>query len=134
MSESDLAGMSPAEVNVIARGLYWLAATDGVEDGEVALIEEFLRETGSQWTLEQIQQTPFDPRELNAFLETSFMRHVFLKAAVALIAADGEVSHLERQALHRCARMLGLSDRQFQELAEQAQTIAKETEASSATG
>ena len=132
MSEPDLAGMSPAVVGVIARGLYWLAASDGVDDREVALIKEFLEETGSQWTIDDLQQEEFDPRDLPAFLDTSFLRHIFLKCAVAMVAADGEISAAEQKALHRCARFLGLTDKQYEELEAEARslTIPQDSKAS----
>ncbi len=120
----DTAGLTPEVVATIARGLYWIANVDGIVDSETAVIDEFLRETGSEWDLQRVQESPFDPRELPAVLETSFLRRLFLKAAVALVAADGGLSESEAIVLRRSARLLGLSDRAYGELEGEARTLS----------
>ena len=110
MTAETASPLAAEEVEIIARGLYWLASVDGIEDSEVALIEEFLVETASDWTIESIQEAGFDPRDLPVFLNTPDLRRTFLKAAVALIAVDGRVSYREQQALRYGARLLGLTD------------------------
>ena len=44
--------MNPEEVEVFARGLYYLADVDGIDDRETALIKEFLSEAGSELSLD----------------------------------------------------------------------------------
>ncbi|MBI4616099.1 MAG: TerB family tellurite resistance protein [Planctomycetes bacterium] len=124
MAESDSVAFAPDQIDVFARGLYWLAGVDGIDDSEVDVIGEFLAETGSEWTIERIQASDFDPRELPAFLDTSFLRRLFLKAAVALIAADGKITERESAALHRVARLLGLSDLSYRGLEEEARKLS----------
>lgn len=126
MGDTTLQGYSEEEIEIIARGLYWLANVDGIEDRELDVIREFLHDVGSSWTVEKIQATDFDPRELPVVLETSFLRRSFLKAAVALVAADGKITKRERQALKKCARLFGLSESDYQELEDEAQGHSEE--------
>lgn len=123
MTQATIGGLTAEQVDVFARGLYWLANVDGIDDREVAVIDEFLRETGSDWSIDRIQVESFDPRELPAVLDTSFLRRLFLRCAVALVAADGVLSEAESHALHRSARVLGLSDVAYQDLEEEARRM-----------
>ena len=127
MSDVDRAGLTTAQVVCMARGLYWLANQDGVEDSEVAILEEFLQETGSPLTVAALQSAPFDPRDLPFHLETSHQRLLFLKAAVALVASDGRLSTRERVGLRRCARLLGYSEMAFEEFWEEARHLSLES-------
>ncbi len=127
MSDVDRAGLTTAQVVCMARGLYWLANLDGVKNSEVSVIEEFLRETGSPLTVAALQAAEFDPRDLPFHLETSHQRLLFLKAAVALVASDGELSARERVGVRRCARLLGYSEIAFEEFWEEARHLSLDT-------
>lgn len=128
MVDAKTAGLTPRQVEVFARGLFWLANVDGIEDSELAVISDFLAEAASDWKIDRLQalDPEFDPRELPAVLDTSFLRRVFLKAAVALIAADRKVSEREKRALHRASRLLGLSDVAYAQLEEEASRLSIE--------
>ena len=126
MSEEDRAGLSLEQVECFARGLYWLADLDGIVDSELKVIEEFLAETGSRIPMEALQIGFFDPRELPVFLETSHMRWLFLKSAIALVAADGKLSPREKVGLRRCARLFDLSDLAYEVLEKEALLLSFE--------
>jgi hypothetical protein len=77
-------GLTLEEVDVFARGLYYLASVDNhVDDREVKLIEEFLRETGSALTMDELKTRQFSLYEAVQVLETTFLRRIFVKAAIA---------------------------------------------------
>ncbi len=107
------ASLSPEEAEVFARGLYHLAALDGVTEEERALLSEFLQEAGLACTLDDLGDRPFSPIEAAQVLETSFLRHLFLKTAIALVHADGTYSDAERRALGEIADAFGVSAADF---------------------
>ncbi len=110
--------MTPEEVETIARGLYYLASRDGIDPREVEMIREFLAEAGSDIQISDIESSKddFDPREAAQVFETTNMRRVFLRAAIALVRADGTYSAGERAALGKFADAFGLSNTEYAEL------------------
>ncbi len=113
--------MSPDEVDVFARGLFYLASVDNhVDERERQLITEFLAETSSPLTFEDLEAREFSFYEAAQVLETSFMRHVFVKAAIALVHCDGVYSDEERKAIGMLADVFGLSNVEFGELEQEA--------------
>ncbi len=109
--------MTPEEVDVFARGLYYLASVDNhVDEREVKLIEEFLQETNSELTLDDLKARQFSLYEAVQVLETTYMRRIFVKAAIALVHSDGVYSDEERRALGTLADVFGLSNAEFGEL------------------
>ena len=114
-------GLTLEEVDVFARGLYYLASVDNhVDDREVKLIEEFLTETGSQLTIADLSQRQFSPLEAAQVLVTGYMRRIFVKAAIALVYSDGVYSDEERRALGAVADEFGLSNTEFGDLEQDA--------------
>lgn len=113
--------MTPEEVEVFARGLYYLANQDGIDQREIDLIVEFLQETGSELTIDMLKEDPsFDPLEATQVLQTTYLRRIFLKAAVALVKADGIYSDAERHALGDIADAFGISNAEFGDLEQEA--------------
>jgi hypothetical protein len=110
--ESDT-GLSPEEVEIFARGLYYLASVDGIEPREADLIAEFLRDTGAPISLDELQGVAFSPIEAAQVLEATYLRRIFIKAAVALVRADGVYTDAERRALGEFADVFGLSNTEF---------------------
>lgn len=108
------------EIEVFARGLYFLANQDGIDAREEQLIREFLVEAGSDLKWEDIKGAEFGAEEAARMLETSYMRRIFLKAAIALVKADGVYSDREREALGRFADAFGLSNAEFGMLEQEA--------------
>lgn len=114
-------GLTPEEIDVFARGLYFLASVDNnVDDREVQLISEFLQETGSALTLDEVKQRQFSFYEAVQVLEKTFLRKIFIKAAIALVRSDGVYSDEERRALGTIADVFGLSNAEFGALEQEA--------------
>ncbi len=112
MSEQS-GGLEPQEVEVFARGLYFLANQDGIDQNEENLIKEFLEEAGSDLKFEEMKSEDFSAVEAAQMLETTYLRRIFLKAAIALVKADGVYSDKEREALGKFADAFGLSNAEF---------------------
>ncbi|MCA9718196.1 MAG: TerB family tellurite resistance protein [Myxococcales bacterium] len=106
-------GLKPEVVDIFARGLYHLAKVDGIDPSEISLIEEFLSETGATVTMADLERSGFDPKEAAEVLETTAMRHIFVRTAIALVKADGVWSEAEIDALGDVAETLGLSIADF---------------------
>lgn len=95
--------MRPDQAEVFARGLYWLADVDGIDDREVELIRAFLDEVGQRSLLGTLAAGEFDATRAAAVLETSFLRRVFLRTAIVLLQADREISPEELEAVRSVA-------------------------------
>ncbi len=102
--------MDRDQVEIFARGLYHLASVDGIDERELTVIREFLSEAGQSSLFEQLSQRPFDLHEAHDVLETSFLRRLFIRAAIVLVRADGELSAAERTAVEGLADAFGQSD------------------------
>ena len=102
--------VSAIEAEAIARGLYTVAAVDGVHERELALISDFYREAaGDQARPLPGRIAPLEPQELAALLPGRAHRELFLKAALLLAWADGSVSAAERTKLEELARALAIA-------------------------
>jgi tellurite resistance protein len=110
------------EAEAIARGLYTVAAVDGVHERELALIADFSRTTttegdgagapassagGGFGALGRI--APLEPASLAPLLPGSSLRELFMKAAYLVAWADGAVSPAERAKIAEFAQALGVS-------------------------
>ncbi len=114
-------GLTPEEIDVFARGLYFLASVDNnVDDREVALISEFLAETGSKLTFDEVKERQFSFYEAVQVLDKTYLRKIFVKAAIALVRSDGVYSDEERRALGQIADVFGLSNTEFGTLEQEA--------------
>jgi tellurite resistance protein len=116
-------GITPEEAEIFARGLYFLASVDGLEEREKKLIVDFLAESGSSLSFEDLQGSSFSPLEAAMILKTSFMQRIFVKAAIALVKADGKFSDAERQALGEIADAFGMSNAEFGALEQDAERV-----------
>ena len=106
-------GLTRDEVEVFAHGLYFLATRDGLDPTEENLIREFLDESGAEVAWDDIARDDFNPVEAAQILRSTFLRRIFVSAAVALVKADGEFSSPERIALGEIADAFGLSNAEF---------------------
>ncbi len=114
-------GLTPEEIDVFARGLYFLASVDNnVDDREVALISEFLAETGSKLTFDEVKERQFSFYEAVQVLDKTYLRKIFVKAAIALVRSDGVYSDEERRALGQIADVFGVSKKVFVTLEQEA--------------
>ena len=98
------------QLDLFARGLYYLAGVDGVADEEVAVIREFLGEMGEPDLMSSLDKVPFDPRMAALSFPTQHQRALFLRTAIVLVRADGTITDAEREALASVAGVFGMAD------------------------
>lgn len=119
-TQSNDGGMTPEVIDLFARGLYHLASVDGIDDNERELITEFLLEAGSEITFDSLKDSGFSAQEAALTLQTTYQRRVFVRAAVALVKADGVFSDAERHAIGELADAFGMSNAEFGDLEQEA--------------
>lgn len=106
------------QVQVLARGLHTLAATDGVHAREESLIREFYdacRPAGGK-SYEETVKTPFALDEALETLQRPEHRRLFIKTAWLLAFADGKITTPEREKIAEYARALNVTDAESAEL------------------
>ena len=124
MADNNDSGLSPAEVEVFARGLWYLATIDGEADPrEEGLIKEFLDEANSDLKWDDITSGEFAPMEAANLLETTFLRRIFMKLAVALVHADGVYTDNERRGIGEFADAFGMNNAEFGELEQEGKRV-----------
>lgn len=116
-------GLHPDIIDAFARGLYYVAAVDGIEPREADLLNNLLRETESPLQMADLSKRDFGPLDVAQALETSFLRRVFIRAAVAMVKADGRFTDGERRALGEIADAFGMSNAEFGELEQEAARV-----------
>jgi hypothetical protein len=107
------------QAEAIARGLYTIAAVDGVHERELALIAEFHNaaaagDAGDASSLAAsvasfARITPLEPEALAPLLTGAPLRELFIKAAFLLAWADGSVSPAERAKIGAFGKALAVS-------------------------
>lgn len=92
----------------IARGLYAVARVDGLHEREAGLIASFWIEAGGgAGALSDLERgEAITPAELATSLHDAQQRQLFIKTAILLTWADGEVTDAERKAVHDFAKAL----------------------------
>ena len=114
MADNNDTGLKAHEVEVFARGLWYLATIDGeADEREEKLIKEFLEEAQSDLGWAEVTRGDFSPLEAANLLETTFLRRIFMKVAVALVHADGVYTDNERTAIGEFADVFGMSNADF---------------------
>ncbi|HVI03864.1 MAG TPA: hypothetical protein VM869_34460 [Enhygromyxa sp.] len=117
-------GLRPQEVEVFARGLWYLATIDGeAHEREEQLIREFLAEANSKLSWAEVTRGDFAPLEAANLLETTFLRRIFMKLAVALVHADGVYTDNERKAIGELADVFGFNNAEFGEIEQAAKRV-----------
>jgi len=103
--------LDPAQATAMARGLYAVAQSDGLHEREAALIGGFWEEAGgSEHALEQaVKGTPITGTELATALPSVELRRLFIKTALLMAFADGQVSGKESVLVRELTGQLGLS-------------------------
>lgn len=102
-------GFTRDQVTAFAAGLYSLAACDGVDEREVAIIKEFVSDAGYAELGDRLESLTFDPVEAYRLFESSWLRGLFLRAALLVIKSDGSVSDPEVEMLDFMAEAFGIS-------------------------
>ncbi len=124
MADNKDGGLRPHEVEVFARGLWYLATIDGEADPrEQALIKEFIEEAKSDLSWAEVTRGEFAPIEAANLLETTFLRRIFMKLAVALVHADGVYTDNERKAIGDFADVFGFNNAEFGEIEQAAKRV-----------
>ena len=94
----------------IARGLYAVAKSDGLHEKEAGLIASFWLDTGGDAAdLGDLERgATAKPEEVAAALHTAEEKDLFLKTAILLAYADGQVTAAERTTLGQFGAALGI--------------------------
>lgn len=99
-----------AHVQVIVRGMYRVAQSDGCHSEELVLIREFYEacreETGGLADFKDLVGVPFDPAEARQVLASPVLRETFLKSCYLLAWADGALSAPEKGAIAELVKEL----------------------------
>lgn len=109
--------LNEVQTNMVCQGLMDLAAVDGVDPSETALIENFYAEAGGNLAdLKTLWSKPFDLNAAKEILNTADARNAFLLSCYMLIYADGVHSEPEKKRIHEFAAALDVSDALLDEL------------------
>lgn len=102
-------GLSRSQIKVFAAGLYHIAACDGVDERELGIIREFLSDAGAPDLGDKLESLTFDPVLAYQALESTWLRSLFLRAALLVIRQDGEVSDAEVETIDWMADAFGIN-------------------------
>jgi tellurite resistance protein len=109
--------LSHTAAEAIARGLYAVAKVDGLHEREAGLIASFWIDAGGSGSLSDLERgAAIQPRELAAALHTPPERTLFVKTALLLAWADGQVTDAERKSVLEFAGALGVEGAQLEKL------------------
>lgn len=102
--------LSPEQAAAMARGLYAVAHADGIHEQEEALVAAFWEEAGgSERALGELRHhKPISSDELAGALTSAELRRLFIKTALLLAFADGQVSGKESELVREFTAKLGL--------------------------
>mgnify|MGYP000013376485 FL=1 len=102
--------LTTAQAEAIARGLFHIAQSDGLHEREAALVASFWADAGGSMNAlsELARSGPLSSAELSAVLDTTELRRLFVKTALLLAFADGQVSGKESDLVRQYAGELGL--------------------------
>ena len=100
--------LTNAQIEVFAAGLYAVAQSDGLQDSELTLFNAFLEDAGAPHLVERLPELTFDPVRAYDTLAASWLRKLFLKAALMVIRADHEVTEAEQEMLVWIAGTFGV--------------------------
>lgn len=95
---------------VFARGLYHVAAIDGLDPREAATIEAFCTQVGVPKDA-VFNDDPFDYAEAAQVLDSTWLRRTMIQAARLMVCLDGEISAAERDALRSMGSALSVGER-----------------------
>jgi len=101
---------NPHRALVFARGLYHIAACDGLDEREAQALRVFVERVGLSVSLEALGAEPFDYAEAAEVLESDWLRRVFVQACKLMVQLDGQVSPAERDAMRALGAALGVGE------------------------
>jgi uncharacterized membrane protein YebE (DUF533 family) len=101
-------------VQVIVRGMYAVAKSDGVHETELVMMQGFYESCRSDddglTSFKELIEVPLDLAEAKEALDTDALRQAFLKSCLFLAFADGVYSDGEKKAVRQLAAGVGLSE------------------------
>ncbi|MFT5430760.1 MAG: hypothetical protein ACI9OJ_001437 [Myxococcota bacterium] len=103
--------LSAEQVETMAAGLYQLAKCDGLDQSgvEMALINEFVADAGYAGLADRLSELSFDPASAFRVLDSSWLRKLFLEAALLVVKADGVISDEERETFEWMSMAFGIA-------------------------
>ncbi|MCB9523392.1 MAG: SPFH domain-containing protein [Myxococcales bacterium] len=93
-----------------ARGLYHVAACDGLDSREKAAFKAFLAQVGLPDD-PAMYAADFDPAEAARTLDSTWLRRTFIRACRLMVQVDGRISTAERDTLRALAAALKVGER-----------------------
>jgi tellurite resistance protein len=109
--------LSHDAAEAIARGLYAIAKVDGLHDREAGLIASFWIDAGGGGPLSDLERAEsIKPADVAAALHSEAERQLFIKTAILLTWADGQVSAAEKKAVSDFATALGVDQAMLDKL------------------
>ncbi|HZS41745.1 MAG TPA: hypothetical protein VFF06_33180 [Polyangia bacterium] len=110
--------ISRQAAEAIARGLYTVARVDGLHEREAGLIASFWIDAGhGAAALSDLERgDAMKPADLATILRTDEERQVFIKTALLLTWADGEVTDAERKIVREFAAALAIDGPKIERL------------------
>ncbi len=109
--------LSHGAAEAIARGLFVIAAVDGVHEREAGLIASFWIDAGGGGPLSDLERAEaIKPADVALALHTDAERQLFIKTAILLTWADGAVSPAEKKAVGDLAKALGIDQTMLETL------------------
>lgn len=118
--------LTPEQAALFARALYTLSRVDGHEEREGMLIKSFWMDVmgeGSVLDLKSFESmADVLPADIARGLPSSELRDMFMKTAVMLTYADGNVSDKEREWIAATGKALGFAEKDMKRMDELVRT------------
>ena len=109
-------------IQVIVRGMYAVAESDGVHQSEMVMLKEFYetcrRDADGLADFKDLISQPFDPAEAKEILDTNSLKETFIKSCFLLAFADGKYTDPEKKIVADMAQNLDMPKEQTQRLEE----------------
>lgn len=116
----EVADLELNQVQVIVRGMYAVAKSDGVHSSEMVMIKEFYDSCRAQvqglTEFKELVSQDFDAQEAKDILDTAELRNTFMTSCLFLAFADGYYSEPERTIIADFAAALDISHEQLSTL------------------
>lgn len=116
----DVTDLNIAHVQIILRGMYAVALTEGVHDTELVMLKDFYDqcavETEALASFRDVVDTPFDAETAVSVLNSDALKQTFIVSCIFLAYADGKYSEKERQKIRELCNAIDVSQDQLAEI------------------
>src|SRR5262245_48411358 len=96
----EVADLTLNQVQVIVRGMYAVAKSDGMHSSEMVMMKEFYDTCRAQVKgladFQDVVSQDFDPKTAKEILSTRELRNTFMTSCLFLAFADGDYTEPER--------------------------------------